>query len=102
MGTKWGHDCVCVGLVSLVLSATSAENPIMASLEQRNGSYRVVFALTATSMAVRSRPKTRRSPTVHDGRLLTLEDTVEFHNLVLELKLTEKEKADLVAFLRCL
>jgi hypothetical protein len=39
---------------------------------------------------------------LHDGRLLTLEDTVEFHNLVLELKLTEKEKADLVAFLRVL
>jgi cytochrome c peroxidase len=41
-------------------------------------------------------------PYLHDGRLLTLEDTVEFHNLVLELKLTEKEKADLVAFLRVL
>ena len=37
-----------------------------------------------------------------DGRLLTLEDTVEFHNLVLETKLTKQEKRDLVAFLRCL
>ena len=34
--------------------------------------------------------------------LLTLEDTVEFFNLVLETKLTAEEKADLVAFLRCL
>ena len=42
------------------------------------------------------------SPYLHDGRLLTLEDTVEFHNLVLETKLTEQEKKDLVAFLRCL
>ncbi|MFH0350991.1 MAG: cytochrome B6 [Chromatiales bacterium] len=43
------------------------------------------------------------SPTyLHDGRLLTLEDTVEFFNLVLALKLTEPEKKDLVAFLRVL
>jgi len=41
------------------------------------------------------------SPTyLHDGRLLTLEDTVEFFNLVLEIKLTDQEKKDLVAFLR--
>lgn len=41
-------------------------------------------------------------PYLHDGRLLTLEDTVEFFNLVLELKLTPEEKQDLVAFLRAL
>jgi cytochrome c peroxidase len=41
-------------------------------------------------------------PYLHDGRLLTLEDTVEFFNLVLELKLTEAEKKDLVAFLQAL
>ncbi|MEX1040038.1 MAG: cytochrome B6 [Pirellulaceae bacterium] len=41
-------------------------------------------------------------PYLHDGRLLTLEDTVEFFNLVLETKLTEEEKADLVAYMRCL
>ena len=41
-------------------------------------------------------------PYLHDGRLLTLEDTVEFFNLVLELKLTAQEKRDLVAFLRVL
>jgi cytochrome c peroxidase len=39
-------------------------------------------------------------PYLHDGRCLTLEDTVEFFNLVLELKLSKKEKPDLVAFLR--
>jgi len=40
------------------------------------------------------------SPTyLHDGRLLTLGDAVEFFNLVLELKLNEQEKSDLVAFL---
>lgn len=39
-------------------------------------------------------------PYLHDGRLLTLEDTVEFFNLVLELKLTQDEKTDLVAFMR--
>jgi cytochrome c peroxidase len=41
-------------------------------------------------------------PYLHDGRLLTLEDTVEFFNLVLELKLTDREKNDLVAFMRAL
>ena len=41
-------------------------------------------------------------PYLHDGRLLTLDDTVEFFNLVLELKLTPQEKTDLVAFMRCL
>jgi cytochrome c peroxidase len=41
-------------------------------------------------------------PYLHDGRLLTLEDTVEFFNLVLSTRLTEAEKADLVAFLRAL
>ena len=41
-------------------------------------------------------------PYLHDGRLLTLEDTVEFFNLVFELKLTAQEKQDLVAFIRVL
>jgi cytochrome c peroxidase len=41
-------------------------------------------------------------PYLHDGRLLTLEDTVEFFNLILETKLTEREKKDLTAFLRVL
>jgi cytochrome c peroxidase len=41
-------------------------------------------------------------PYLHDDRLLTLEDTVEFFNLVLDLKLNDQEKKDLVAFLRAL
>jgi cytochrome c peroxidase len=41
-------------------------------------------------------------PYLHDGRLLTLEDTVEFFNLVLELKLSQEEKDDLTAYMRCL
>jgi cytochrome c peroxidase len=41
-------------------------------------------------------------PYLHDGRLLTLEDTVEFFNLILETKLTPSEKSDIVAFLRAL
>ncbi|HZF39318.1 MAG TPA: cytochrome B6 [Blastocatellia bacterium] len=41
-------------------------------------------------------------PYLHDGRLLTLEDVVEFFNLIQELKLNKQEKADLVAFLRAL
>lgn len=41
-------------------------------------------------------------PYLHDGRLLTLEDTVEFFNLILELQLNKQEKQDLVAFMRAL
>src|SRR5450759_5058486 len=41
-------------------------------------------------------------PYLHDDRLLTLDDAVEFFNLVLELKLNEQEKKDLVAFMRVL
>jgi cytochrome c peroxidase len=41
-------------------------------------------------------------PYLHDGRLLTLEDAVEFFNLVLELRLAEAEKKDLVEFLKAL
>jgi cytochrome c peroxidase len=39
-------------------------------------------------------------PYLHDGRLLTLEDSVEFFNLVFELKLDGEEKRSLVAFMR--
>jgi len=39
-------------------------------------------------------------PFLHDGRCLTLEDTVEFFNLVLGLQLAKQEKSDLVAFMR--
>ncbi len=39
-------------------------------------------------------------PYFHDGRLLTLEDTVEFFNLILETKLSSEEKKQLVAFMR--
>ncbi|MBN1456464.1 MAG: hypothetical protein JW912_01275, partial [Sedimentisphaerales bacterium] len=41
-------------------------------------------------------------PYMHDGRLLTLEDTVEFFNLIQQLKLTQQEKKDLVDFMRAL
>lgn len=39
-------------------------------------------------------------PYLHDGRLLTLDDTVEFFNVVLQTQLTEQEKKDLVVFLK--
>ena len=41
-------------------------------------------------------------PYLHDGRLLTLEDTVAFFNVILELKLNDQEQQDVVAFLRAL
>ncbi|MCR6629718.1 MAG: hypothetical protein NVV74_06500 [Magnetospirillum sp.] len=41
-------------------------------------------------------------PYMHDGRLMTLADTVEFFNLVLGLKLTQQEKDALVAYMLAL
>jgi cytochrome c peroxidase len=41
-------------------------------------------------------------PYLHDGRLLTLEDTVEFFNLILETNLTEEEKTSLTDFMKTL
>lgn len=41
-------------------------------------------------------------PYLHDGRLLTLDDTVEFFNIVLGTKLATDEKEALVAYLRTL
>jgi cytochrome c peroxidase len=41
-------------------------------------------------------------PYLHDERLLTLDDTVEFFNLILGTKLAPQEKQDLVAFMRAL
>jgi len=41
-------------------------------------------------------------PYMHDGRCFTLEDVVEYFNLIQQLHLTTPEKQDLVAFLRAL
>ncbi len=41
-------------------------------------------------------------PYLHDGRCFTLEDTVEYFNLVQQLRLSDVEKQDLVAFMRAL
>jgi cytochrome c peroxidase len=41
-------------------------------------------------------------PYLHDGRLLTLGDTVEYFNLVLSLKLTQAEKESLVTYMLAL
>ncbi|MGL6159201.1 hypothetical protein [Microbulbifer sp.] len=38
-------------------------------------------------------------PYLHDGRLMTLDDTVEFFNIVLGTQLTEQDKKDLVAYM---
>ena len=41
-------------------------------------------------------------PYLHDGRCFTLEDTVEFFNIALGLKLSPQEKSNLVAFMYAL
>jgi cytochrome c peroxidase len=52
---------------------------------------------TFTLRGVKERPRY-----LHDGRRLTLEDTVESFNLVLGLQLSAHEKRDLVAFSKVL
>jgi cytochrome c peroxidase len=42
------------------------------------------------------------SPYLHDGRCFTLEDTVEYFNLIQQLQLTTQEKQEIVAFLKAL
>jgi cytochrome c peroxidase len=39
-------------------------------------------------------------PYLHEGRAFTLENTMEYFNLVLGVKLTKPEKTDLVTFFR--
>jgi len=41
-------------------------------------------------------------PYLHDGRCLTIDDTVEYFNLIQQLHLTPQEKKDIVAFLLAL
>lgn len=41
-------------------------------------------------------------PYLHDGRLLTLDDTVRYFDLILQTKMTADEQKDLVAFLKAL
>ena len=52
---------------------------------------------TSPLLGVKDAPPYRR-----DGRLLTLEDTIEYLNVIKGVQLTGAEKADLVAFLRAL
>ena len=44
-GQKWGHHCIYIGFVSLVLFDLKEKNQNMASLESRSGNFRVVFRL---------------------------------------------------------
>src|SRR5262249_19162599 len=55
------------------------------------------WAKTFTLRGIKDSP-----PYFHDGRLPTLEDVVEFFNLLFQLKMNREEKQDLVAYLRCL
>jgi len=65
--------------------------------EMVNGQYNVSDGpiKTFTLRGIKDSP-----PYLHDGRCLTLEDTVEFFNLVTGVNLTEDEKKALVAFMR--
>ncbi len=67
--------------------------------EMINGHYDVAAGTikTFTLRGIKDSP-----PYLHDGRLLTLDDTVAFFDLILGLKLNEEEKQQLVAFMQCL
>jgi len=67
--------------------------------EKINGQYNIADGpiKTFTLRGIKDSP-----PYHHDGRLLTLEDSVEFFNLVTQLHLSNEEKQALVAFMRCL
>ena len=41
-------------------------------------------------------------PYLHDSLLLTLEDAVEFFDIILQTRLSAEEKKDVVAYLRAL
>jgi cytochrome c peroxidase len=64
-----------------------------------NGRFDVAGGMTKTFplRGIKDSP-----PYLHDGRLLTLEDTVEYFNLILGLKLNQQEKQDIVAFMKAL
>jgi cytochrome c peroxidase len=66
--------------------------------------FQAILDFPRTARSRPSRCAGSRTPPryMHDGRLLTLDDTVEFFNLVLGTRLTGQEKRDLVAFLRAL
>ncbi|HUG66260.1 MAG TPA: cytochrome B6 [Pirellulaceae bacterium] len=64
-----------------------------------NGHYDVAAGTikTFTLRGIKDSP-----PYLHDGRLLTLDDTVAFFDVILGLKLNDEEKQALIAFMRCL
>jgi len=69
----------------------------MVFLKERREHYETGNIKTFPLRGIKDSP-----PYLHDGRLLTLEDTIEFFNMILGLKLSEQEKKDLLAFMRIL
>ena len=92
-GTKWGHDCVCIANASLVLSAVHGENPNMASLENRNGSFRVVFRYAGQKFGHSLRTKNEETANGSLARLVDNLRRVELGTLQIP------EDADIAAFL---
>ena len=57
--------------------------------------------ITGISTAYQDTPATAKSPNLHDGRLLPLEETVEFFDLIFEMKHTATGKQGLGAVPAC-
>jgi cytochrome c peroxidase len=70
---------------------------LQADADQRHDGYWRRFHETFPLRGVKNSP-----PSLHDRRLLTLDDAVEFFDLILQAQLTVQAKKDLVAFLRVL
>ena len=96
------------GMVELLLGLRRAGRPVglLSNGPVESGSELMPVLLGAALPDVivlsGSHGVTKPDPYLHDGRLLTLDDTVEFFNLILGTKLTSQEKAALVAFLTTL
>ena len=86
---------------SRVPGAIAAGLPIWAefSRDSKNGQIMLPDGpiKTFTLRGIKDSP-----PYLHDGRLMTLADCVEFFNLVLSLRLTPDEKDSLVAYMLAL
>jgi hypothetical protein len=89
------RDVPCAALLHRQLDARSADRRFYAPRLVRDA---MTTANGPTKMFP-SRGIKDSPPYLHDGRLLTFSDTIEFFNLILETRLAADEKTDLEAFL---
>jgi len=92
-------------VTSVDLTPTGAKATLSLSSSPKvpaNLTAKVLSVSAVGEQYVDLQPKTDSPPYLHDRRLLTLDDAVEFFDLILWAQLTVQAKTDLVAFLRVL